>query len=96
MGCKWVYKIKCKADGKVECYKVKLVGKEYNQVEGIDYHETFTAVAKHVTIYLLLATTKWHLHQLDINNAFLNGHLNEQVFMSLPPRFELKGETRIC
>lgn len=93
ISCKWVYKINYKPDGQVERYKARLVLKGYNQVEGIDYHETFAPVAKHATICLFLtiaSTQQWHLHQLDVNNAFLNRDLDEHVYLSLPPGFGRK------
>ena len=100
VGCKWVFTVKYKADGTVKWYKVRLVAKGFTQAYDIDYTETFAPVAKLNTIQVLLSLAgnlDWPLHQFDINNAFLNGELEEEVFMILPPGFCKEEEkTRVC
>ncbi|GAA0169211.1 transmembrane signal receptor [Lithospermum erythrorhizon] len=93
IGCKWVYKVKCKLDGSIDKYKARLVVKRYNQIEGIDYFDSFSPVAKVVTVRVMLAMAAakgWCLHQLDINNAFHYGYLDGEIYM-IPPEGYDKG-----
>jgi Reverse transcriptase (RNA-dependent DNA polymerase)/gag-polypeptide of LTR copia-type/GAG-pre-integrase domain len=90
VGCKWVYKIKRHADGSLERYKAHLVAKGFSQEEGVDFFDTYSPVVRPTTIRLVLSlaiSLGWELQQLDVQNAFLHGQLDETVYMTQPPGF---------
>ena len=97
---KWIYKIKHAADDNIEKYKARFVACGFSQKEGIDYEETFAPVAKYTSIRSVLALAvvmKWKIHQMDVKIAFLNGVVEEEVYVEQPLSFETHDrETHVC
>jgi hypothetical protein len=91
---------KLRPDGTIEKYKVRLVAKGYNQKEGEDFFNTYSPIARLTTIQVLLslATSYGHLiHQMDVKTTFLNGELEDEIYMDQPDGFAVKGqEGMVC
>ncbi|KAL0551795.1 hypothetical protein IC582_010884 [Cucumis melo] len=99
VGCKWVFTLKYRADGTIDRHKVKLVAKGFIQTYVIDYSETFSPIANLNTIRVLLSVAvnkDQSLYQLNVNNAFLNGDLKEEVYMSPPQGFVAQFNYQVC
>jgi hypothetical protein len=91
VGTKWVLRNKQDKHGVVTRNKARLVAKGYSQVEGLDFDETYTPVARLEPIRILLAYATYHgfkLYQMNMKCAFLNGHIKEEVYVEQPPGFE--------
>ena len=100
LGCKWVYKIKWKANGEIEKYKARLVAQGYTQEEGVDYNEVFAPVARYKSIRTVLAIANQfdlEAHQMDVVTAFLNGELEDEIYMKQPEGFvDSKNASKVC
>ena len=98
IGCRWVYKLKRKADGSIDRYKARLVAQGFSQKEGVDFNETFAPVAKFCSIRALLALAAHQdleIHQMDVNTAFLNGDLDEDIYMRQPDGYVVAGKEHL-
>ncbi|KAH9703475.1 retrovirus-related pol polyprotein from transposon RE1 [Citrus sinensis] len=100
IGSKWVFRIKHNSDGTISRYKARLVAKGFHQTHVEYYTETFSPVVKASTVRIVLSLTvmnKWILRQVDVNNAFLNGILVEDVYMAQPAGFtDSTRPTHVC
>lgn len=95
--CKWVFKRKRDATGNIERYKCRLVAKGYSQIEGVDYQETFSPVIRHATFRFLIAIAakmNLNIHHMDVICAFLNGDLEEEIYLEQPENFVKKGQEK--
>ena len=98
--CKWVFKKKTDVDGNVHIYKARLVAKGFRQIQGVDYDETFSPVAMLKSIRIVLAIAAYfdyEIWQMDVKTAFLNGNLDEDVYMTQPKGFvDPQSAKKIC
>ena len=98
IGCRWTFKIKRDSNGAILKHKARLVAKGYTQQFGFDFTETFSPVIKPTTLRIILTIAlhnKWNIRQLDVNNAFLNGELEEEVYMQQPIGYS-QGTELVC
>ena len=100
IGCTWVFKKKLKLYGSIDKYKVRLVAKGFTQKKGIDYFDIYSPVFRITTIKILIALASIHnlvIHQIDVKTVFLNGDLDEEIYMEQPEGFIVKGqEHKVC
>jgi len=100
IGCKWIFKTKRDSKGNVKRYKARLVAKGFSQKKGIDYKETFSPVSSKDsfrTIMTLVAHYDLELHQMDVKTAFLNGDIEETIYMMQPENFVLgDSKSMVC
>ena len=95
IGVKWVYKEKINENGNVEKHKTWLISNRFSPQPRVDYGETFSLVARLYTIRVVLTIApgyKWKVYQNDVNSTFINGILDEEVYVIQPPWFEVEGQ----
>ena len=91
IGCKWVYMVKTNSDGSLELYKARLVARGFDQRYGLDYDETFCPIVRLESLRTLIVLSTQQgleLHHVDVHTAFLNGTLQEEVYMKQPIGYE--------
>jgi len=97
---RWLYKTKYAADGNIEKHKARSVVRGFSQIEGADYDETFTPVVRYTYIRSIIdiaAEMGWRIHQMDVKTVFLNGFIEEEVYIEQPQGFEVLGrESHVC
>jgi hypothetical protein len=96
---KWVFKIKHGVDGEVERHKAKFVARGFTQTFGVDYNKTFAPIAKFVSIRYILALVAiedMEIHQMEVKITFLNGDLEEEIYMEQPEGFTHERKHLVC
>jgi hypothetical protein len=97
---RWLYKTNIAANGSVEKHKARFVARGFSQIEGVDYDETFAPVARYTSIRTIIAIAAemgWRIHQMDVKTTFLNGFIEEDVYIEQPQGFEVSDrETHVC
>lgn len=100
IGCKWIFKTNRDSQGNVDIYKARLVAKGFTKREWVDYSETFSPVSTKDSFRVIMALTthfNLELHQIDVKTAFLNGELEENIYMQQPLGFIERGnEHWVC
>lgn len=99
VSCKWIFKIKEDTNGRISCYKARLVARGYSQTKGLDFEETFAPVASRTSLRTLLsvaAAEDWEMEQFDVRTAFLYVDLEEEIFMEQPEGFIEGKESDVC
>ena len=100
LGSKWIFKRKMKDDGTIDKYKARLVVKGFRQKEGLDYFDTYSPVTRITSIRMLIALAAVYgleIHQMDVKTVFLNGELEEEIYIEQPEGFVVPGkEKKVC
>lgn len=100
IGCKWIFKRKMKPDGTIDKFKARLVAKGYSQKKDVDYFDTYAPVSRIASIRILFALASIYnliIHQMDVKTAFLNGDLDEEIYMEQPEGCVVPGkENKVC
>jgi len=95
IGVKWIFKIKRNAEEEIEKHKARLIVKRYKQQYGVDYEDVFALVARMKIVRLMISLAdqkRWKIFQMDVKSAFLNGNLEEKVYVEQRVGFMVKGQ----
>ena len=99
LGSKWIFKRKTKPDGTIDKYKARVVVKGYTQKKGLDYFDTYSPVTRITSIRILIALAAVHdlkINQMDVKTTFLNGELEEEIYMEQPEGFIVPVKKKKC